>query len=239
MGIALLTFEYPDARPGGVGSYVLRCARSLAAAGHEPHIFTLTLPPDVRAAVPQGVVVHEVMDIAEQIAAGTLPGALGVAALNGGLALYKLSVGAMLTNALREEHRRQPFDIAEAAEYEALGLPLILRPIPGLPVVTQIHLCTVVNGWANDLPDVPTDRLAEGLELAAILGADGVCAATSSIVEVTRKLLPFKRSVEIISYPVELGEVITPPPVDGALLFVGRLQKRKGCDVLASAATLF
>jgi len=239
MRIALLTFEYPDVRPGGVGSYVYKCALSLAAAGHEAHIFTLPVPPAMREALPAGVHLHAVPDVAEKVAAGGLPGPLGAVALNGELAGYKLAVGALLTTALRYEHMKAPFDLVEAAEYEALGLPLILKPIRNLPVVVQIHLGTAVNVYGNDIPVNVTDHLAEALELASILGADAVYAATQSIVDVTRRVTPFERPVEVIPYPISIPTNSTPTPLGGPVLFVGRLQKRKGCDVLASAASIF
>jgi len=239
MRIAFLTFEFPDVRPGGIGSYVCKCAASLAAAGHEAHLFTLTVPPHIKAGLPRNVFVHDVPDIAEQISSGTLPGPLGVTALNGELPIYKLAVAALLANALREAHSKSAFDIVEAPEYEALALPLMFRPLPGVPVVTQIHLCTRVNAFANDIPVGKTDQLADALELAGILAADAVCAATRSIVEVTKQLLPFRREVTIIPYPVEARVSGLPRPGDGPVLFVGRLQKRKGCEILASAATIF
>lgn len=245
MRIAFLTFEYPDVRPGGIGSYVLKSAASLAAAGHEAHIFTLSVPPKCREALPPGVFVHDVPDLAEQIAAGTLPGALGVTALNGELPIYKLTVGALLCHALRQEHAQKTFDVVEAAEYEALSLPLMFAPLEGhesVPIITQIHLGSGVNSQANAIPVGKTDQLADALEYAAILGADRVYAATRSIAEVTRRILPFEREMPIIPYPVAVTAEKTRGPragADGPILFVGRLQKRKGCDIFASAASLF
>jgi glycosyltransferase involved in cell wall biosynthesis len=241
MRIAFLTFEFPDARPGGIGSYVLKCAAALAAAGHEPHIFTLAVPEPIHRRLPPHVHLHEVPDAAQRVEAGTLPPALAAAALIGSQAAYKLLVGALLCDALRSEHQANPFDIVEAAEWEALPLPLLVRPIRNLPVVVQIHLGSAANSLGNSVADAERDDLAETLELASIVAADAVCAATQSIVDVTRKLCPFERDVKIIPYPVEISasEPISPPPSDGAALFAGRLQRRKGCDLLASAANIF
>jgi glycosyltransferase involved in cell wall biosynthesis len=237
--IAFLTFEFPDARPGGVGAYVLKCAKALAAIGHEAHIFTLAVPEGVRRKVPGGVVLHEVMDVAQRVESGALPAALAAAAIGAEQAAYKLMVGALLCDALREAHQMQRFDVVEAAECEALALPLLLRPIEDLPVVVQIHLGFAANAFGNGVADAQRDHLAEGLELATIVGANAVCAATQSVVEVTRKLCPFEREVEIIPYPVDVPGDLAVSEGDGGVLFVGRLQKRKGCDVLAAAANLF
>ena len=63
MRIALLTHQFPGVRLGGIGAYTLHAARALAR-GHEPHVFTFTLPEDVRRSLPSGVIVHEVNDLA-------------------------------------------------------------------------------------------------------------------------------------------------------------------------------
>lgn len=241
MRIAFLTFEFPDARPGGVGSYVFKCARAIAAAGHEPHVFTINVGSESREMVPAGVFLHEVDDVAARVEKGTLPRVLGAAALRGSGATYKLGIGALLCDALRTEHAARPFDVVEAAECEGLALPLVLRPIPKLPVVVQIHLGYAVNAFGNSVDPAERDELAEALELASIVGADAVCAATASVVEVTKKLCPFDREVTIVPHPVEVraGPQPTPAPKGGPVLFVGRLQRRKGCDVLAGAADIF
>jgi glycosyltransferase involved in cell wall biosynthesis len=238
--IAFLTFEYPDVRPGGIGAYVLKCAAALAAEGHEAHLFTLSVPPDLLAGLPPPIHVHGVPDVAERVASGSLPAVLGAAALNATPAVYKLSVGALLCDELRREHRLRPFDLVEAAEYEALALPLLLSPEPNLPVVVQIHLGSAANALGNGVGPAGRDDLAEALELACIVGADGVCAATAGVVEVTRRFCSFQRDVAVIAYPVQApSSPPPPPPADGPALFVGRLQRRKGCDVLAAAADIF
>ena len=241
MRIAFLTFEFPDARPGGVGSYTLKCARALAASGHEPHIFTLAVPQSARRMLPAGVHLHEVRDVAQRVESGALPGALAAVAMMGTQATYKLLVGTLLCDALRSEHQAHPFDIVEAAECEGLALPLIMRPMLNLPVVVQIHLGYAANSFGNGVGPEERDHLAEAYELASIVGADAICAATQGVVDVTRKLCPFSREAEIIPYPVECPATqdISPAPADGAALFVGRLQRRKGCAVLASAADIF
>jgi glycosyltransferase involved in cell wall biosynthesis len=241
MRIAFLTFEYPDVRPGGIGAYTLKCAAAIARAGHEAHLFTPTIPAAARESLPPGVIVHDVPDVSERLAAGTLAGPLAAAALNGSHAAYKLSIGALLCDALRAEHRINPFDLVEAAECEALALPLLMWPIGNLPVVVQIHLGSAANDLGNAVGSGERDDLAEALELASIVGADALCAATSSVVEVTRQLCPFAREATIIPYPVNVaaGGHPAPPPSEGSALFVGRLIRRKGCAVLAAAANIF
>src|SRR6516162_236037 len=48
MRIAFLTHQWPGARMGGIGAAVRQTALALAQAGHDVHVFTFTLPQDVR-----------------------------------------------------------------------------------------------------------------------------------------------------------------------------------------------
>jgi len=74
------------------------------------------------------VVVHEVEDIAQRLWEGAFRAFAGRPFLVEGWVIYKLAVGWLLCEAVRKHHRDTGLDIVEAAEYEALGLPLMLRP---------------------------------------------------------------------------------------------------------------
>jgi hypothetical protein len=73
MRIALLSHQWPGARMGGIGSCVRQTALALAGDGHDVHVFTLTLPADVRMRVPAGITVHEAADLAQAIHQDELP----------------------------------------------------------------------------------------------------------------------------------------------------------------------
>lgn len=238
MRIAFLTFEYPGVRPGGIGGYVFKTSSALAQQGHDVHIMTLSLPDS--APWPQGVNVHPVADLADRIETHQLPGALGAAVLNGGVALYKLAVAWLLAEELRKIHASIPFDVVEAAEYEALGLPLMIRPLSGVPVITQIHLASAVNRRGNGDSTVEADELMDALEAAAIVGADGVYAATNAIVRETQRFVPALSGVSVIPYctPVNV-QPYGSAPRKGHVLYVGRLQRRKGVEDIALAAADF
>src|SRR5438128_6228681 len=83
MRIALLTHQWPGARMGGIGTAVRQCAGSLAGAGHDVHVFTPAIGPELLALTRAGVRVHEVDDLATRVHRGTLPAQLA-AAINAG-----------------------------------------------------------------------------------------------------------------------------------------------------------
>jgi len=241
MRIGFLTTQWPGARLGGIGVYTLQCAKALAAAGHEPHVFTLALPPDVRSAIPAGIVVHEVADLASRVDSGALPGPLAAGIHAGGEGIYRLALGSLLCDAVRRVHAVTPLDILEGPEYEALALPLLLNPIANLGVVTHLHSGSAIRRLGNGEVADADQLLLESLEFATILAADGLCAPSNAVVEATRPLCPLASPVEVIGLPftTDARATFAPPPFDGPILYVGRLEQLKGMSVLAAALNPF
>ncbi len=249
MKIAFLTHQFPGVRGGGIGTYVVEAARALAAAGHEPHIFTFSLPGDaekIRAAhSAAGIQLHEVPDLAARAQAGTLPAALADAINDGGEGIYRLALGWLLCEAVRDFHRAHGLDVVEAPEYEALGLPLMLQPegegTAVLPMVTHLHLCSAIARAGNAAQYAPTadDALIDALETASIRFADGICAPTRYIVAETIRYLGITPNAEIIPYPMQLSVAATSLPDNGTIVFVGRLEPRKGSALMAPAFNRF
>ena len=67
MRIAFLTSQFPGIRMGGIGSNTLAIARGLADIGHDVHLFTFHLPPDLLAALPATITFHATPDLAQPI----------------------------------------------------------------------------------------------------------------------------------------------------------------------------
>lgn len=235
---------------GGIGAYTVGAAAALAAAGVEAHVFTFGLPGDVRGRLGEiapGVKVHEVADAAARVAAGTLPGALAGAITAGGEAGYRLALGWLLAEAALEGPEGGGFDVIEAPEYEGLGVATVLRLAgmrgarggrrPGL--VTHLHSGSAINRRGNGVRAAAGDLAIDALELAAIELADGLCAPSEAVVRETRVGLPFERAVTVIPQAVAVGEEFVPPPGEGPIVFVGRLERLKGAEVLLEAARVF
>jgi glycosyltransferase involved in cell wall biosynthesis len=240
MRIAFLSHQWPGARMGGIGSYVRSAAAALAEAGVDVHVFTLNLPAGVCADVPQGVHLHETPDLAARIDSGQLPAALPAALHAGGEGVYRLAIGQLLTNAFLEEHVRKPFDLVEAPEVEALGLPLLLHPTARVPVVTHLHCASALAFEGNGQAVGPREELIAALEWAAIGIADICCAPTRRVLELTRRHMGQTIEAQIIPHSLNAPtRSSSPPPTDGPVLFVGRLEKLKGCEILAQALVRF
>ncbi len=225
---------------GGIGSYVRQSAAALALAGHEAHVFTLGDDDGLPDNVPAGVVLHGIADPARRVLTGALPAELAAAIHSGGEAVYRLAIAWLLTAAFQREHGRNPFDIVEVADVDASGLPLLLDSGRPLPIVVHLHTCTAIANGINNAARGAREQLIEAMEAAQIHLADALCAPTRAVARSTAALAPMDREPTTIAHPfVCCGAGFTPPPVDGAVVFVGRLEWRKGCGVIAEALNGF
>ena len=225
---------------GGIGSYVRQSAAALALAGHEPHVFTVGEDDALPDNVPAGVVLHQTADPARRVCASTLPAELAAVVNSGGEAVYRLAIAWLLTEAFQREHRQRPFDVVEAADVDASCLPLLLDAGRPLPVVVHLHTCTAIANRINNVVPGSREQLIEAMEAAQIHLADAICAPTRAVVRSTEALIPLRCEPAAIAHPyVCPGLAFVPPPVDGPVVFVGRLEWRKGCGVIAEALNDF
>jgi len=234
MRVAFLSYQWPGLRMGGIGSYVRQSAAALALAGHEPHVFTVGEAGEYPANVPPGVTLHLTPEPASLVEYGQLPAELAAVVHTGGEAIYRLAIGQLLTAAMKRQHALQAFEVVEVADVDASGLPLLLEGGRDIPVIVHLHTCTAIANRIHKPKIEPADQLIEALESAQIHLADAVCAPTHAVVRSTREMMPLDREPAIIPHPfVYPVGVFAEPPADGPILFVGRLEWRKGCGVIA------
>jgi len=240
MRIAFLSYQWPGLRMGGIGSYVRQCAAALALAGHEPHVFTLGEEDAILENVPAGVVLHQTPDPAGRVSTSALPAELAAVINGGGEAVYRLAVAWLLTAAFQREHRDQAFDIVEVADVDASGVPLLLDAGRALPIVVHLHTCSAIANRINHVMSDSREQLIEAMEAAQIHLADALCAPTQAVVRSTEEFVPLKDQPEIIAHPFVCSSAeFTPPPMEGPVVFVGRLEWRKGCGVIAEVLNDF
>jgi glycosyltransferase involved in cell wall biosynthesis len=224
---------------GGIGSAVRQSAGAFAALGHDVHVFTLALPHDARSNVPAGVTIHEIPDLASRVQNGTIPGPSTLSIQAGGDGIYRLALASLICDELRHVHQTTRFDIIEAPEVEALGLPLMLDRDFNAPIITHLHCCTALARKFNNTRSEDGDILL-ALEFAAIQLADAVCAPTQAVVQATRQFCGVPRDTKIIPHALTPAQsTVTAPPKHGPILFVGRLERLKGVEILTDALNLF
>ncbi len=239
MRIALLTHQWPGIRMGGIGAATRQTAAALAGAGHEVHVFTLKIPADLVSSIPSNIHFHGVEDLATRVQQGTLNPALAATIDTAGEGAYRLALAWILCDALQKTHAKTPFDIIEAPEVDALALPLQLNSGFDVPIITHLHCCTALAHLGNQTPIDPSQQLTTALEFAAIHLADQICAPTQAVVRGTERFMPVP-PVAIVPHPYATSQnAFTPPPVNGPMLFIGRIEQLKGVVTIAKALNDF
>jgi glycogen synthase len=243
--LCLLSQDYPGqdhggAPPGGVAVWTKALAEALAARGHEVSVMARAgaAPPSVsfEAVSGAGVWVHRV---------GSLQQPLRQAGLLAGLpASVAAPAQAIAAEVARVAPRRQ-FDLVAGPLWDLEPAALVGSP---WPTAVSLHTaCAQMTPfkpeWTGEYRRLHADRVAAGerrlLQACPYVLANSRAAARDIGAALDLPDLPARATVIAHGLP-DLRRGVEPrPPVDGGveILFVGRLELRKGFDVLLDAAT--
>ena len=228
--IGFLTSEYPTASyNGGIGSYVCQMAHTLAELGHSVHV--LLCAPLPESLTWDGPVPVHTIGMPEAVSYLRRP--LGK------------RLGMTLAIRLAEVAKRYGLELLEAPEYLGLTAFLSLVKPPSLRVIVRLHTCSSICRFLNQYRPTAlrarlNDSVQDWLERRAIQTADSVTAISNATVDLTSKILKLRREhFFVTANPV--NDLYFSPSMDGSfsaeplVLFAGRLEWRKGPDVLISA----
>lgn len=224
----ILCREFPPAAypAGGIGTYVATIARLLAAAGDTVHVIGEQHPavPDERTTLHDGrLVIHRVPTQSPDSAA---------------VQARTISPLAWAWNAtLRAEQlvEREGIDVIEAQEWEAPLLFFLLRRALGAgpawqpPLITHLHSPSE-SVWAhNEWPlDEPYLHHVARAESVVIQSADALLSPSAFLADEVAAQRDAGRAM-VIPYPIASPPPVSAPrPADAPVVFVGRLEPRKG-----------
>jgi glycogen synthase len=227
--IGFLTNEYPTTGSGGIGSYVRQMAHTMVSLGHSCCVL-LCAPSDEGLTWDGPVPVHTI-GVPEDDSHLPLP----LGKRSGILFARRLA-------ALVSDHH---LDLLEAPEYLGLTAFLSLFKPSGFRVVVRLHtgasIIRLLNGYRPmSLRNRLKASLENWLERRAIQTADSVTAISTAMVELTRETLKLRRHDLVVTdnpvndlYFFQAAE--NPVPLEPVVLFAGRLEWRKGPDILIRA----
>ncbi len=229
MKIGLVSREYPPFFGGGVGTYVHQVSRALATLGHEVHVFTVATGPTDRSSDPPGVNVHRTF---------WTPPDEQHTVFTGSWFMFNrwLYATDLFREALLEFLEEQRLDIVEFPEWEAPGWPLLLDWRWKTPSVVNCHTPTWLLQELNCQPPL-AGQYFEKLELAL---ADAVCAPCTPMALRIAAGVELERPPRVVHHPYFAADVLADyvPPHGKTIVYVGRLEHRKGVIDLLAAAPL-
>ena len=222
--ICIITQEYPPGKIGGIGRYSSILASDLASKGHIVHIITKESVQPSSA----NIFIHQIESKNNNLESIS----------NYPIVNKNINYSIEVFKKIKEISDTYGIDIVEAPLWDIEGLALSIKKIVPLVirVETPIFKVAEINHW-----DFNDDLLISmELEKNYIENADAIISISNNI----KQTLIDKYDISNHNWFVSpLGIEISAsknndPNFDDIILFVGRLEVRKGVDTLINAANL-
>jgi len=219
--------EYPPFFGGGIGTYARWIVPALAEAGVRVHVITQAEDRTHPRVTRDGrVTVHRV------------PLAIGRGGWTGAALRFSIHAGRKVAELARDGR----VDVAEFAECEAAGAALLgLRHAGASPrAPTLVHLHTPSEQLFT-LRSLATTRADASLaayfaaERLALRWADRVGAPSRFIADWAQAHYGLEETPSVIPYAIGPLPAPAPPPTEPTVLYIGRIEPRKGVEPLITA----
>lgn len=233
--LALLSPEPVEGPTGGIGTYSATLARALAALGHRVHL----LAP--RGELPAGIEAKGDLSM-HRLELGP-PARLPFGNRFWGLSLSCWPWIVEASRAVRRLHASQPLDLVEVPEWMGGALRLPYQ----VPIVIRHHSHAALVRRLNERPASLDQRLRAALEGLAMRRGALRLANSRALAEACSmdhrlplsKIGVLRLGVDVERFrpalPTRLRDALGIPAEHVVFCYVGRLERRKGVDVLAEA----
>ncbi len=231
MRIALVSREYPPFFGGGIGTYARNIAPALAAAGCDVHVITQAYDET-----------HPRVECNGRLTVHRAPLAGDPAGWTAAVMRFSAFAGRLVADLAA----RGEIDVAEFAECEGAGAVTTLleaaacgaRRSKPIPTVVHLHTPTEQLFALRSIFDkaVSPPLAAYFLaERASMLSADLLCAPSAFIADWAQRHYELAERPIVIPYAIDRLPDMPPPPATKRVLYVGRIEPRKGVEPLILA----
>lgn len=235
MRICLVSREFPpDTGWGGIGTFTKHLAHGLKDNGHDVEVVSLATEKPY-SHYQNGIHVHRVLP-------STIGGGLGMFARGMPYSRYVLTTTTALWQKFLELHTVKPFDVVDTPELLAEGLFEAITAV--VPVVVRLytpHSKFISEGLHNVRPSFD-HQLVAMLERVAMLSADALTSPSEDLADYVSLDMNYPRErIKIIRNPIDpdiftpIGPCAIPDERKPRILFVGRLEERKGIHYFVDA----
>lgn len=250
LNLCFVSREYPPAPYGGIGTYLINTAQLLADEGHIVHIVTEWVPGTHREEVNGNIYIHRLpfrdhsasyMGLHPDVE--NRPGCHELYFTRDPMNAFALVVSDYLFALLK----KTKIDIIESPEFESplyyfQTFRLLCKDFPSIPCVVQLHSSTRDCNFYNheDLYSRPLIH-REHTEIFTIAMADALLSPSLFLARAIEERFGLqKNTVRVIHLP--LGKIpniqMKKSRAQNRILYTGRLERRKGVDVLVKAGLL-
>jgi glycogen(starch) synthase len=236
MRICLISREYPpETGWGGIATFTRHLAQGLNELGHEVHVVSLA-EEQPKVADDCGVTVHRVMPY-------TVPGDLAAISHCMPYSRYVLKTSAALWQKFIELHQENPFDVVDTPELLAEGLYAAATKVAPLVIRLYTPHSKFIAEQLHNVTAKFDHQFVAMLERVAMVNADAITSPSEDLADFVAEDLNYPRQqIQIIHNPIDPLAFSPDGPCaleksDSTLrvLFVGRLEERKGINYLVHA----
>ena len=235
MRVCLISREYPpDTGWGGIATFAYHLAHGLTELGHDVEVVSLA-KDKAHARLHDGILVHRVTP-------HMIMGDLGAISMCMPYSRYVIRTTSALWKKFLELHQEKPFDVIDSPELLAEGLvPAITKTAPLVVRLYTPHSKFIAERLHSVKPSFDHEFVA-ALERIAMQLADVITSPSQDLADYVAGDLNYPISnIEIVRNPIDVKKFCPEGKLtlesDGRLtvLFVGRLEERKGIEHLVKA----